>query len=43
MKELIINSSDTIRYKGFFYTTTEIPLEYEFIDKLVQKNKDEPS
>ncbi|MFS0823871.1 hypothetical protein [Bacillus sp. 1P02SD] len=34
IKELIINSSDTIRYKGFFYTTTEIPLEYEFIDEV---------
>ncbi|MEK5443384.1 hypothetical protein [Fredinandcohnia sp. FSL W7-1320] len=37
MKELIINSSDTIRYKGFFYTSTGTQLEYEFIDELVEK------
>ncbi|MEH7226582.1 hypothetical protein V7112_22530 [Bacillus sp. JJ1566] len=43
IKELIINSNDTIRYKGFFYTTTEIPLEYEFIDQIEEKiEKDEP-
>ncbi|MDR4886758.1 hypothetical protein RGU12_04220 [Fredinandcohnia sp. QZ13] len=34
IKELIINSNDTIRYKGFFYTTTDIPLEYDFIDEV---------
>ncbi|MEH7234997.1 hypothetical protein [Bacillus sp. JJ1562] len=34
IKELIINSVDTIRYKGFFYTSTEISLEYEYIDEL---------
>ncbi|WP_099363227.1 hypothetical protein [Fredinandcohnia onubensis] len=38
MKELIINSSDTIRYKGFFYTSTDTELEYEFIDELVEKS-----
>ncbi|WP_077617570.1 hypothetical protein [Bacillus sinesaloumensis] len=37
LKELIINSSDTIRYKGFFYTATDKTLEYEYIDNLVEK------
>lgn len=41
LKELIINSSDTIRYKGFFYTSTKTPLEYDFIDTLVAEKKDE--
>jgi len=35
--KLIINSSDTIRYKGFFYTSTKTQLEYEYIDELVEK------
>ncbi|WP_010283000.1 hypothetical protein [Bacillus timonensis] len=37
LKELIINSNDTIRYNGFFYTSTGKPLEFQFIEELVEK------
>ncbi len=43
IKSLIINSSDTLRYNGFFYTPTDLPLEYDFIDALAAElKKDEP-
>ncbi|WP_449539769.1 hypothetical protein [Ferdinandcohnia sp. Marseille-Q9671] len=38
IEELIINSEDTIRYKGFFHYSTEGTLAYQFIDELVEKN-----
>lgn len=37
IKELIINSNDTIRYKGFFYTTENNSIDYEYIKQLVRK------
>ncbi|WP_285858593.1 hypothetical protein [Neobacillus niacini] len=37
IKELTINSSDTIRYKGFFYTSTNKNIDYDYIEKLVRK------
>ncbi|MEH7388554.1 hypothetical protein V7147_24620 [Bacillus sp. JJ1521] len=43
IKALIINSSDMLRYNGFFYTPTDIPLEYDFIDVIATElKKDEP-
>lgn len=41
IKELIINSKDTIRYKGFFYTSEDVPIEYDYIDELVRENSNE--
>jgi hypothetical protein len=35
--EFIINSTDTVRYKGFFYTSTDVPIDYDYIAKLVRK------
>ncbi len=37
IKELIINSSDTIRYKGFFYKSVDNPIDYDYIEQLVRK------
>jgi hypothetical protein len=34
VKELIINASDTIRYKGFFYTAKDRSIDYDYIDSL---------
>lgn len=34
IKELIINSEDTIRYKGFFYTAKNKPMDYNYINQL---------
>lgn len=36
-KKLIINSSDTIRYKGFFYKAKGNQIDYEYIKKAVGK------
>ncbi|WP_186577720.1 hypothetical protein [Aquibacillus kalidii] len=36
IKSLIINSSKTIRYRGFFYRSTNIPIDYNYIEKLVE-------
>jgi len=36
LKELIINSDDTIRYKGFFYQSVGSILPYDYIDKLIK-------
>lgn len=35
MMEFIINSTDTVRYNGFFYTSTDVPIDYNYIAKLV--------
>lgn len=37
IKELTINSTDTIRYKGFFYTSVDHSIDYEYIEQLVRK------
>jgi hypothetical protein len=37
IKELIINSASTIRYKGFFYTSGDNSIDYDYIDQLVRK------
>ncbi|MBU8880876.1 hypothetical protein BGM26_18135 [Bacillus sp. FJAT-29790] len=37
IKELIINSNDTIRYKGFFYTSVDNLIDYDYIEQLVRK------
>ncbi|MFJ5714281.1 hypothetical protein [Neobacillus sp. NPDC093127] len=37
IEELIINSNDTIRYKGFFYTSIENSIDYDYIGQLVRK------
>jgi len=37
IKELTINSNDTIRYNGFFYTSTDKPIDYDYIAQLVRK------
>lgn len=34
VKKLIINSEDTIRYKGFFYTAKQNEIDYEYINRL---------
>lgn len=34
VQELIINSTDTIRYRGFFYTATNTNIDYEYIKQL---------
>lgn len=35
--ELLINSNDTIRYKGFFYTAENNSIDYSYIKQLVHK------
>jgi hypothetical protein len=35
IKELIINSNSTIRYKGFFYTTVDNSIDYNYIEQIV--------
>ncbi|MFE8700803.1 hypothetical protein ACFYKX_09270 [Cytobacillus sp. FJAT-54145] len=35
IKELIINSSDTIRYNGFFYKSEDYAIDYDFIESLM--------
>ena len=37
IKELIINSNDTIKYKGFFYTSVSNSIDYDYIKQLVRK------
>ncbi|MRH41445.1 hypothetical protein GH741_02000 [Aquibacillus halophilus] len=37
IKKLTINSNDTIRYKGFFYTSIDNLLEYDYIEQLVRE------
>jgi hypothetical protein len=37
VKQLIINSADTIRYKGFFYKAKGNQIDYEYIRKAVGK------
>jgi len=37
IRELIINSNDTIIYKGFFYTVENNSIDYDYIKKLVHK------
>lgn len=37
LKEFIINSSDTIRYKGFFYTSKRNAIDYGYIEELVRE------
>lgn len=37
MKELTINSNDTIRYQGFFHTAVNQPIDYEYIEGVVRK------
>ncbi|WP_421385206.1 hypothetical protein ACOJQI_10725 [Bacillus salacetis] len=37
VKEFIINSNDTIRYKGFFYTDNTKSIDYDYIEKLVKR------
>lgn len=37
IKKLIINSDDTIRYKGFFYRTVNHLIDYDYIERLVRK------
>lgn len=39
IKELIINSSERIRYRGFFYTDNSSSIDYTYINTLF-KNKD---
>ncbi|WP_044022201.1 hypothetical protein [Bacillus sp. SG-1] len=37
IKELTIHSSDTIRYKGFFYKSADNSIDYDYIEKLVRR------
>ncbi|RSD28525.1 hypothetical protein EJA10_04725 [Mesobacillus subterraneus] len=37
VNEFIINSNDTIRYKGFFYTAKNQTVDYDYIEQLVRK------
>jgi hypothetical protein len=37
LEEFIINSNDTIRYNGFFYTSKDQFIDYDYIAKLVRK------
>lgn len=37
IKELTINSNDTIRYNGFFYTSVDNTIDYDYIEKLVRE------
>lgn len=41
IKELIINSKDTIRYKGFFYTSEDQPIDFDYIEELVRENSND--
>ncbi|RED66179.1 hypothetical protein [Cohnella lupini] len=36
IRKLTINSSDTIRYKGFFYKTRGRQIDYEYIRNLIE-------
>lgn len=36
-QELIINSEDTIRYKGFFYTAKDNTIDYQYIRDLIDE------
>ncbi|OLS40435.1 hypothetical protein [Bacillus sp. MRMR6] len=38
IKELIINSPETIRYKGFFYKDKNHSIDYEYIEYLFRRN-----
>ncbi|MEO4055581.1 hypothetical protein [Solibacillus sp. CAU 1738] len=35
-ESLIINSEDTIQYKGFFYKSTNVQIEYEYLEELLE-------
>ncbi|WP_236838875.1 hypothetical protein [Caldalkalibacillus salinus] len=37
IKELTINSDATIRYKGFFHTSVNHAIDYDYIEELVSK------
>ncbi|WP_456270972.1 hypothetical protein [Bacillus sp. AK031] len=37
LKEFIINSDDTIRYRGFFHRAVHHSIDYEYIERLVRK------
>ncbi|GGM25157.1 hypothetical protein GCM10011351_08530 [Paraliobacillus quinghaiensis] len=37
-KELIINSNNKIRYKGFFYTGKKSSIDFDYIDKIFKKS-----
>lgn len=37
IKQLTINSEDTIRYHGFFYRAVDDPIDYSYIEGLVRK------
>ena len=37
VQEIIINSSETIRYKGFFYTAKDNPIDYNYIQNLISR------
>ncbi|KAA0546959.1 hypothetical protein FZW96_13300 [Bacillus sp. BGMRC 2118] len=37
-EKFIINSSQMLRYKGFFYHTSDRPIDYEYINKLFKKD-----
>jgi hypothetical protein len=37
IRELTINSPDTVRYNGFFYTSTDHNIDYDYIEKLVRR------
>ncbi len=37
IKELIINTENTIRYKGFFYTAKDQFIDYGYIQKMFEK------
>jgi hypothetical protein len=36
IKKLIINSSNTIRYRGFFYKARQGEIDYEYIKKVIE-------
>jgi hypothetical protein len=36
-KELIINSNDKVRYKGFFYTDQSKQIDFDYIDSLMMR------
>ncbi|WP_018753022.1 hypothetical protein [Paenibacillus sanguinis] len=38
-KEIIINASDTLRYRGFFYTTESGMIDFDYIDSLFETNR----
>ncbi|WKA57055.1 hypothetical protein QWY16_11105 [Planococcus shenhongbingii] len=37
IKDLTINSRDTIKYKGFFYRSEDHLIDYDYIEELVSK------